>query len=86
MNAVPLPLLPVGRDCDCGFPLVWYGDRQRCSVYGTHAAPAQPIHYKGAQSTGVARLIHDINAVPCPASRSIASRNARARKRNQRIA
>jgi hypothetical protein len=36
MNAVPLALLPVGRDCDCGCPLVWYLDAQVCSVYGTH--------------------------------------------------
>ncbi len=32
-------LIPVGRDCDCGFPLVWRRGRQWCAVYGTHPAP-----------------------------------------------
>jgi hypothetical protein len=31
------PLLPVGRDCDCGHPLVWAHNEQRCAVYGRHA-------------------------------------------------
>ena len=42
--APPSALLPVGRDCDCGFPLVWHWDGQRCAVYGTHPPrpPAPP--------------------------------------------
>ncbi len=37
-------LLPVGRDCDCGFPLVWSGGHQRCAVYGSHPGPsAAPV-------------------------------------------
>lgn len=39
-------LLPVGRDCDCGFPLVWFGDRQVCAVYGRHPAGRQPVHFR----------------------------------------
>ena len=31
-----LPLLPVGKDCDCGQPLVWRDNRQSCAVYGAH--------------------------------------------------
>lgn len=30
------PLLPVGRDCDCGQPLVWSDGHQWCAVYGSH--------------------------------------------------
>ena len=45
----PQPLTPVGRDCDCGFPLVWVGDRQVCAVYGSHppviSPSAQPIRF-----------------------------------------
>lgn len=29
-------LLPVGKDCDCGHPLIWWQGNQRCAVYGTH--------------------------------------------------
>ena len=29
-------LLPVGRDCDCGQPLVWRRGKQWCAVYGSH--------------------------------------------------
>jgi hypothetical protein len=36
IGAVELPLLPVGRDCDCGHPMVWRLGEQRCAVYGTH--------------------------------------------------
>lgn len=45
----PQPLTPVGRDCDCGFPLVWVGDRKVCSVYGSHppvlSPSAQPVQF-----------------------------------------
>lgn len=46
MNSTPLALLPVGRDCDCGQPLVWYGDTQRCAVYGTHPTPSDRVHFR----------------------------------------
>lgn len=29
-------LLPVGKNCDCGHPLVWHHGQQWCAVYGTH--------------------------------------------------
>ena len=42
-TATPEALMPVGKDCDCGYPLVWRRDKQVCSVYGTHPTP---IHYR----------------------------------------
>ena len=30
------PIVPVGRDCDCGHPLIWRRNEQRCAVYGRH--------------------------------------------------
>jgi hypothetical protein len=80
MNAVPFPLIPVGRDCDCGNPLVWHGDEQRCAVYGTHPAPAQLVHFRtGPRSTAIDRMLIDLASSPCPASRSVRRRHARAR-------
>lgn len=32
----PEPLIPVGKDCECGIPLVWHQGRQWCAVYGSH--------------------------------------------------
>lgn len=33
-------LVPVGRDCDCGMPLVWRHGHQWCAVYGSHSHTA----------------------------------------------
>lgn len=35
--ASPDALVPVGRDCDCGMPLVWRQGHQWCAVYGSHS-------------------------------------------------
>jgi len=29
-------ILPVGRDCECGQPMIWVDDFERCAVYGRH--------------------------------------------------
>lgn len=34
-------LLPVGRDCPCGHPLVLRDGVETCSVYGSHRAPIE---------------------------------------------
>jgi hypothetical protein len=34
-------VIPVGKDCDCSYPLVWRDGEQWCSVGGTHPAPEQ---------------------------------------------
>lgn len=33
------PIVAVGKDCDCGHPMIWTRGQQRCAVYGLHAAP-----------------------------------------------
>lgn len=33
---IEAPVIPVGKDCDCGHPLIWKHDNQRCAVYGKH--------------------------------------------------
>lgn len=81
MNAVPLPLVPVGRDCDCGHPLVWYGDDQRCAVYGRHPAPAQPIHFRSAPGPHD-ELVRALATLPCLSSRAERSRRRRASSRS----
>jgi hypothetical protein len=32
-------MIPVGRDCDCGYPLVWRLGEKWCAVYGSHPLP-----------------------------------------------
>lgn len=66
MNAVPLPLVPVGKDCDCGHPMVWYGELQRCAVYGTHGVgdpiSGFPVHYRsGPRSTAIDRMLIEMS-------------------------
>lgn len=52
-------LLPVGRDCDCGHPLVWRNGMTRCAVYGSHPAPADPVHFRDWSAPG-ARLVQAV--------------------------
>lgn len=47
-------LLPVGRDCDCGHPLVWRSGQQVCAVYGRH--PAEPEHAAFSDSSAGTRV------------------------------
>lgn len=82
MTAVPAALVPVGRDCDCGHPLVWVGDEQRCAVYGTHPAPAQPVRFRAAPGAHD-ELIWQLATLPCPSSYS---RRARRRREAARSA
>jgi hypothetical protein len=41
----PEALLPVGVDCECGFPMVWRHGLRSCAVYGSHPAPEQLTSY-----------------------------------------
>lgn len=78
MSAVPSALVPVGRDCDCGHPLVWYGDEQRCAVYGTHPSPIDRVTFRlpgGAHD----ELIRACMDAPNLARRAVANR-ARTRR------
>lgn len=79
MNAIPFALVPVGRDCDCGHPMVWYGDEQRCAVYGSHPAPPQPIHFRSAPGPHD-ELLWALATLPCLSTRAERSRRRRARR------
>lgn len=48
MTACADPLISVGRDCDCGHPLVWRAGHQWCSVYGSHPPPAPVLYLRPA--------------------------------------
>jgi hypothetical protein len=37
-------MIPVGRDCDCGYPLVWRLGEKWCAVYGSHPLPDHERH------------------------------------------
>lgn len=74
MNATPLPLLPVGRDCDCGLPMVWYGTEQRCAVYGTHSTPIPATLTFRDRSAPLSGVVDAVTALELPpgAKRSVA--------------
>jgi hypothetical protein len=65
------PLVAVGKDCDCGHPLVWMRGQQRCAVYGSHPAPAERITFRNLQAPG-ASLIDLSLALTFPRKRSAA--------------
>lgn len=67
MNAVESALLPVGRDCDCGFPLVWRGQHQHCAVYGAHRMPTPAINFRNLDAP-CARLVDELTAMHGKAS------------------
>ena len=61
-------LVAVGRDCDCGHPMIWRAGAQVCAVYGRHAPapdlaafsdtlePGRIVHYRNRNAPG-ARLV-----------------------------
>lgn len=55
-DPVPGPLVPVGRSCDCGHPLVWRDGKPWCAVYGAHAPY---IHWRDTAALG-AQLVADL--------------------------
>jgi hypothetical protein len=70
-------LLPVGKDCDCGHPLVWRHGQQWCAVWGSHPAP---VHYRFPDAPGAA-LIQLCMAEPSMSRSAIRHRAIRAAKR-----
>ena len=62
------PLLPVGRDCDCGHPLVWFNDQPSCAVYGTH--PATGAAYFRNYHAAASQLVTDLARLGLPAGHS----------------
>jgi hypothetical protein len=69
-------VLAVGRDCDCGMPMIWRDGAQRCAVYGSHPAPADPVHFRDHGAPG-ARLVDELTAMRRDASRFERARAAR---------
>ena len=68
----PEPLLPVGRDCDCGQPLVWRHGEQWCAIYGSH-----PVVTRLRTAYGN-RLLELVMGAPNNTTRAIAARRRRA--------
>ena len=54
------PLIPVGKDCDCGHPLIWRNNQQWCAVYGSH--PQQDIYHRNPNAYA-ARLVDELDAM-----------------------
>lgn len=66
MKREPSPLLPVGLDCDCGHPMVWYGDEQRCAVFGRHLpAHERDIEYRNHQAP-LAGVVDELDLMTYP--------------------
>ncbi|NND75984.1 MAG: hypothetical protein HKN44_13360 [Ilumatobacter sp.] len=77
---VPQMLLPVGVDCDCGHPMVWYAGERRCSVGGRHLPPPviQELHPSPDRLLGqlvrrdlsapLAAVVDELDAMPMPAN------------------
>lgn len=75
MRDTPSALVPVGRDCDCGFPLIWSGDRQLCAVYGTHPTAVDRVHFRRGGGD------HDELIRACMEAPNLARRAVRHRER-----
>ena len=66
-------IIPVGKDCDCGHPLVWRNGRQICAVYGRHPdadeiaswgdSEARLIHYRNRNAPGADLIALSLNTV-----------------------
>ena len=67
-DRTPGALLPVGRDCDCGFPLVWHRNHQICAVYGTHPPPLEPLRINRDYNAPLAWLVDELDRMPMPAN------------------
>lgn len=75
-------IIPVGKNCDCGHPLIWRNGRQICAVYGRHPAdeevatfgpPGARIIYYRNRNAFASRLIDDLSTgSPQPRTRTIA--------------
>lgn len=70
------PLLPVGKDCDCGHPLVWRDGEQWCAVYGRHPARPQEVRFRNYSAPG-ARLVAELTAMRDPNPKQHRRRRAR---------
>jgi predicted nucleotidyltransferase len=50
-------ILPVGRDCDCGHPLVWRDSAQVCAVYGRHPSVDEVAQFADDQADDRVRVL-----------------------------
>ena len=69
-------LLPVGRDCECGCPLVWRQGHQWCAVYGSH--PTEIMQDRSAPGAELISLCMNTNV---DTKETLRARAYRARKR-----
>lgn len=71
-------LLPVGRDCDCGCPLVWRQGQQWCSVWGSHPYYPRIGSWKDAPGADLIRAVMDCPNMTRNATRLRAQRQLKA--------
>ena len=69
-------VVAVGKDCDCGNPLIWRNDEQYCAVYGTHPPDGETLHFRD-HAAAASALIEACMAAPNMATRTVRRRNAR---------
>lgn len=56
-------LIPVGRDCDCGHPMVWRAGHPICAVYGAHREPrAEPVFWRNYEAP-FAALVDELTEI-----------------------
>lgn len=55
-------VLAVGKDCDCGHPLIWRERVQVCAVYGHHPDLGDRVSFRDQTAAG-ARLVDEISAM-----------------------
>ena len=63
-------LLPVGKDCDCGHPLVWRGSAQLCAVYGRHPIDGERVFFRTLNARGASLIANVMRATHNPPPRS----------------
>lgn len=59
------PIIPVGKDCDCGHPLIWRDNEQRCAIYGRHE-PRQYVWTYRNTDAPLAAVVDLIDALEMP--------------------
>jgi hypothetical protein len=71
-------MIPVGKSCDCGYPLVWRDGVQWCSVGGTHPAPERfdAFVFRFDRSAPFAALVIELDGMLDPTEKGVRRRAA----------
>ena len=86
-------IISVGKDCDCGHPLIWHAGEQLCAVYGRHPADDEAVSFIAAEGLVIdhrdrgapgAALLAAVMAAPNNTRGAVRHRNIRAEARRRR--